>query len=502
MDTSPEEKKKRNWRFTRARKRLESLRDPGAMSREEFADECNKWLASKSIPDKTITANTIAKIEQGKVTWPGLWRRRAYRAITGATTDAELGLYDKRRGEEPVFLADEADTDMGLLHVGARSAAEAVQQRSCLQQDPIRTSSVAGGSAVIRPGSFAEPVAEAYVAVVRSIMSAARIASEHAMDAGARAVSDVTVEQLGDDAARIARDFPQMTPAHAVEETLRVRDLAVSLLDRTRRPAQQRDLYLVTAQAAALLASESVDLGLWPSAMEAARAAYTYGEIIGHDGVRAYARGMQATVAYWTGRPGDAVRYAEAAVEFAPPGVARVRALSVLARAWSHRGAHDEVGNAIAAADDARADDGDDDLHDTIGGEFGFGISQQARCASTAWLQVNQVDKAASAASRALSFATEAAQSGAPWSTIEAEARVDLATCQLLAGQLDGAEDTLAPLWAMPADWRRAGLVGRLNKVNTLLAEDTWRNVSGAAQLVALTGSFTQSTGGPALPSA
>jgi len=498
-----------NWKFIRARERLESLRDPGTiMSREEFADECNKWLADKPDPDGPITANTMAKIEQGRTTWPRLWRRRAFRAITGAATDADLGLYDKRRkrqamppnepyaGTKPVQVADTA------CEPAMERAGLVAEQHPPMRRDPIPASSTSHRSAVSRLGSFAGPAAEAYVSLVRSIMSATRIASEHAMDAGARAVSDVTVEQLGDDVARIARDFPHLAPAYAVDETLRVRDLAVGLLDRTRRPAQQHDLYLITAQAAALLASESVDLGLWPSAMEAARAAYTYGEVIGHNGVRAYARGMQATVAYWTGRSSEAVGYAEDAVEFAPPGVARVRALCVLARASSHRGAEDEVANAIAGADDARADDGHDVLHDGIGGEFGFGASQQARCASTAWLQVNRTDKAAAAASTALTLTTEAALPGVPWSTIEAEARVDLATCQLLAGQLEGAEETLAPLWAMPADWRRIGLIGRLNKVGKVLAESTWRNVNGAQQLAALTGSFTDSTSGPALPSA
>ncbi len=117
--------------------------------------------------------------------------------------------------------------------------------------------------------------AAAYVGLEQMIMAAARETSDHAMDAGAWAVCEATVEQLRDDTARIASEFGTLPPALAVSQTLRVRHLASAALTRTRRPAQQHELYLVSAEAAALLASASIDLGLWPSAMRCARAADT-----------------------------------------------------------------------------------------------------------------------------------------------------------------------------------------------------------------------------------
>ncbi len=369
-------------------------------------------------------------------------------------------------------------------------------RHSCIRRPSTSLDSWAG-----RAGWFAGASADAYVEVERSIMNAARETSEHAMDAGAWAVSDATIEQLRDDASRIARGFARLTPAVAVSETLRVRNLAVRLLEQTRRPGQQRELYLIVAQAAALLASESVDLGLWTSAMEYARAAYTYGEVAGHDGVRAYARGMQATIAYWTGQPAEAVAYAEASVTLAPVGVARVRALCVLARAWSHRGAEDQVQQAITAAEDARRTDGQDLLHDIIGGEFGYTQAQQARSASTAWLQVDRAGSAIAAAITALELAD--GRPGGPWSTVQAEAKVDLATCQLLGGYLDAAQETLAPLWSMPSEWRRAGLVGRLHRVQEALSGPRWRSVPRARQLAELASGFAAVHGAPpALPPA
>ncbi|MFI9643574.1 helix-turn-helix domain-containing protein [Micromonospora sp. NPDC051925] len=354
--------------------------------------------------------------------------------------------------------------------------------------------------AVAAEAAFVGAADGAYVGVQQAIRVAARETSEHAMNAGARAVSDLTVEQLRDDAIRMAQSYGQLTPAVAITETLRVRALAVEALGRTHRPSQQHELYLITAQAAALLASASADLGLWTSAMRYARAADTYGEIIGHPGVRAYARGMQATIAYWTGRHEEAVRYAMAAVDSAPSGIAQVRAQCVLARAWAHRGAVDQVREALAAADDARAVDGDDVLHDAIGGEFGFTASQQARCASTAWLQVDDLDEATKAATAALRLA--ATQDAAPWSTVEGEARVDLATCHLAGGRLDAAQETLAPLWSIPPEWRRTGLLGRLGRVQEALSTLRWRQVPEARQLAELASSFaTARPAPPALPS-
>jgi transcriptional regulator with XRE-family HTH domain len=316
---------------------------------------------------------------------------------------------------------------------------------------------------------------------VRSIVQAAHETREHALNAGALAVSDVAIEQLRDDVSRLARHFPELELQQIVGETLRIRDLAVRLLEHTRRPAQQVELYLITAQAAALLASESVDLGLWSPAMQYARAAYAYGEIIGHAGACAYARGMQATIAYWTGQVDDAVQYARAAADLAPAGVGRVRAYSVLARALAYRGDAGEVLSAIAIAADARSQAGRDELHDMVGGEFGFTAEQQARCDGTALLQVGQVVQATDAARRALDLATA---TQAQWPTVVAEARVDLAACLLLGGQLDAVEPTLAPVWAMPPQWRRAGLIGRIDSLRGSLNGRRWRDSSIARSTV------------------
>lgn len=444
------------------------------------------------------TRSTVANVERGRqvvdrVFWAQCESllRADGRLISG---------YDEYRSLEVRYQQEKAEAAR-RARWGAVVDPQVIAEANVLARAQDRGRPVVPVVEVVGGAVVGGAVDGAYVGLQRAIMSAARETSEHAMNAGAKAVSDHSVEQLRDDVVALAQGFGLLTPAAAVSETLRVRALAAEALQRTGRPHQQQELYLVIAQAAALLASASADLSLWTSAMQYARAADTYGEIIGHAGVRAYARGMQATVAYWTGRYDDAVRYASAAVEIAPPGIARVRAHSVLARAWAYRGATDRVREALTAADVARSLEGSDVLHDVIGGEFGFTASQQARCASTAWLQANSPQEATVAAMAALRLA--AGQEATPWSTVEGESRVDLATCQLFDGRLDAAQETLAPLWSIPPEWRRTGLLGRLERVQQLLSSTRWHHVPEARQLADQANSFTAARPAPpALPSA
>jgi hypothetical protein len=79
--------------------------------------------------------------------------------------------------------------------------------------------------------------------------------------------------------------------------------MTARLLEWTRRTEQEDDLHLLIGQACGLLASVSFDLGNRDAATEQARSAWIYGRHIGHHGLCAWARGMQALVAYWSGRP-------------------------------------------------------------------------------------------------------------------------------------------------------------------------------------------------------
>jgi len=430
-----------------------------AMSRTELADAVNNAL-DQLYPGRDLTAHYvdsrwIGKLERGEHRWPSDERRAALRHALGTATDTQLGLYIPRHTDSfsptltPLESAPGAcDGQRALSLVGSLAAAE-------------------------------------YVGLEEILTSAALRSGTHAREVWALMVPADEIDQLRGDIRMVARTFDVLVPEEAVNTTLRIRDSAASLLSRTHRPGQLNDLYLVLAQAVSLLASASIDLGLWTTASRYTEAAEEYGDIAGHAGAQAYALGLRATVAYWTGHADDAVQLAGRAVQLAPVGIARARALSILARAWSHNGAVDEVRQALNDAADARTADGTDELHDVVGGEFGFSAPQQARSASTAWLQVGQAPEAAGAAQAALDALAGTKVAPERWPTVESEARADLATCQLLAGEPEAARESLLPLWSMPPSWRRAGLIGRVHRVQEVLTDSRLRAIPAAREVAA-----------------
>jgi len=167
---------------------------------------------------------------------------------------------------------------------------------------------------------------------------------------------------------------------------VQLRDTAYEQLDRTRKPRQQAELYLVAGQVCGLLSSVSWDLGHAEVADEQARAAYTYGQVIDHPSLCAWARALQVTVAFWSGQPRRAATIAEAALAAAPTGTARARLHSVHARSLAMIGARQEVHAALNAAADELDRSGDDPFLDETGGELGSDRSRRALCAGASFV--------------------------------------------------------------------------------------------------------------------
>ncbi len=65
----------------------------------------------------------------------------------------------------------------------------------------------------------------------------------------------------------------------------------------------------------------------------------------------------------------------------------------------------------------------------------------------------------------------EASPAGERWYGAECSACTDPAATRLLQGELDGARDALAPVFALPPDKRVQGLVKRLGNVQRLLRQ-------------------------------
>jgi tetratricopeptide (TPR) repeat protein len=242
------------------------------------------------------------------------------------------------------------------------------------------------------------------------------------------------------------------------------------LLAGRQKPAATAQLHLLAGMLCGLLANVSTDLGYRDAAAEQARAAWAYGDIIGHNGLRAWTRGMQALIEYWSGRPQHAVRLAQSAGRFADSATALVRLHSVEARAWSLLGDAREASRCLDAASDASGSvTGDDDLHDEVSGVFGFADTKNCCYAGAAFIHLGQADAALTATSRAVELYAAGPAAQRSYGA-ESLARVDMAVAYLLKRRLDGATDSLAPVLAIPAGLRIAQLADRLADVQVRLA--------------------------------
>ncbi|GAA4199909.1 XRE family transcriptional regulator [Microbispora amethystogenes] len=326
------------------------------------------------------------------------------------------------------------------------------------------------------PGVMSVPATERDV-----FMSAASESSDHAAEIEAAAVGPNALEQLGDDTLRLARAYVYEPLLPLFGELTRVRNRAYRLLDRTRNPRQQQDLYLAAGQLCGLLGSASFDLGYPYAAAEQARAARVYGEVIGHNELSAWADGLLACVEFWAGRPAQALRLVERGLAIAPAGTTRVRLLSIAARASALLGDASGTREAILAAQDARGPRGE--LHDEVGGEFGFDEARESFCAGSAYLSAGMAHEAETECERALSL-YRAAPAEQRWYAAEASACVDLAAARLLANDIDGVAEALAPVFALQPDRRVEGLVKRMGQVRASLASVTSREAGSLAERI------------------
>ncbi|WP_228808751.1 XRE family transcriptional regulator [Nocardia otitidiscaviarum] len=331
-------------------------------------------------------------------------------------------------------------------------------------------------------------------------MAAAHEASEHAGRAESTNVGATTLEQLDADVTRIANDYVHVPPVPMMVEMLRVRRRVYRLLEGHQRPADTSHLYLLAGTLSGLLANASTDLGYYDAAGEQARAAWAYAELCGHNGLRAWTRGMQALIEYWSERPRRAVLLAQNGQEYAESTTAQVRLHNIEARIWSRLGSSADTENCIRAAEAARGSSGaNDSLHDEVGGVFGFNEPKSQYYAGATYIHLGQAEPALQATRRAIELyangPTEQRSYGA-----EALARVDSAAAHLINGSLDGATEALQPVLQLDEDKRIAQLEERLTGLRQRLAGPTFREAIEARRLDERIEEFCGTTAAKGIP--
>lgn len=332
------------------------------------------------------------------------------------------------------------------------------------------------------PDEATAPVPEQHQLNESELLMTARDAAAHADAAASQAVPDISMDQLEEDVVNLAQGYAHTPPPQVYRRAKELLAVAQDMLDRTQMPRQRERAYLSAGQAAALLASACFDLGALGASAQLARTAALYGQVIEHGPLQAFAYGALALRAYWEGRPSEAVRHIHTAQNFTGLGDTAVTRLAVIeARAYGH------LGNVSAAIDAVRrslgADTGRrDELHDDIGGEFGFPAERLAMSNATTYLLLRDREGAEDAADQALTLLQAMPEQHRPV-LIACQARADLARARLLRRELDGAVEALEPVFHLPTEWRGAGVIDRVSGVRGELTHADFHGSSREAAL-------------------
>jgi hypothetical protein len=331
------------------------------------------------------------------------------------------------------------------------------------------------------------------------IMAAAHEASEHAGQAESTNVGVTTLEQLDADVTRIANDYVRIPPVPMMVEMLRVRRRVYRLLEGHQRPVDTSYLYLLAGTLSGLLANASMDLGYYDAAGEQARAAWAYAELCGHNGLRAWTRGMHALIEYWSDRPRRGILLAQSGQEFAESATAKVRLLNIEARIWSCLGSDADTDRCIRAADDAREVTETDTLHNEVGGVFGFNNAKAHYYAGATYIHLGQAAPALAATRQAIELYSNGPSEQRSYGA-ESLARVDSAAAHLINGSLDGAAEALHPVLGLAEDKRIAQLEERLTGVRRRIAGQAFRDAVEARYLDEQIEEFCGATAAKGIP--
>jgi tetratricopeptide (TPR) repeat protein len=282
-------------------------------------------------------------------------------------------------------------------------------------------------------------------------------------------VGDFQLEHLQTRLRHVARTVYH-SPLEKFLDAARLRNVAFALLDGRQRPDQTRDLYLIASLACVILAWESADLGRHDAADTQARTAWLCAELAGHDGARAWVRVAQAANAYWRGEVTEAAQRAEAALEYARRGTVGVLA-ACQAADWARLGDNDQAESLLRRVDTEYERPADPD---EPGGLLGCDRERQLGFTGSTYLRLGQPQEALTEFDQARDILEGAPEEEFRYG-LDALVRLDAAKAHLALDHLDGAEEMIDPVLALPVERRVDSIIQRLDGVNAMLSADRYR---------------------------
>jgi tetratricopeptide (TPR) repeat protein len=467
-------RERRGWSIARTAQQYRALDPTQPADLQTLADYLRKrWEAGKVVPSEHNRAQLCRLYDDADL-------------FAEVTQRAPVAPYRAIRGMPAFDTRNVDDTDISQADEQVQAVFAAI--RRCVSPAQVTSGSNAQASSG-HPHTWERTL----------IMAAAHEASEHASWAETTNVGEATLEQLDADVVRLANDYVRLPPLPMFDEMLRVRQRVYRLLEGHQKPADTAHLYLIVGTLSGLLANASTDLGHFDAAAEQARAAWAYGEVAGHNGLRAWTRGMQALIEYWCDRPRQAIHLVQAAQRYADSATAKTRLFAIEARVWSRLGDQDEANRCMRAAEEARESNDMELVHDEIGGVFGFNNAKYECYSGATHIHLGQADTALGATSRAIELYASGPEKERSYGA-ESLARVDSAVAYLLKGSLDGAADALQPVLTLPIGKRIAQLAERLTGVRLKIAVPAFGNSQQARELGERVEEFCAVTAASKLP--
>ncbi|MBT8226019.1 MAG: hypothetical protein HKP61_16670 [Dactylosporangium sp.] len=335
-----------------------------------------------------------------------------------------------------------------------------------------------GTGATARPGPAQPPVTSRGDAaspmidtLERQVAMATRRAARFMTFAEIDNVGPEAIAQLQDDVIHLANAYNRDPLAEILRELPNLQETAFRLLEGRQKPAFTRDLYLLASIISGMIAKASHDLGQPHDAMAHARTMYVCADNAGHQGLCAWARGLQSLISYWAGRPQEAIRHAQHGATIAAGRSGSVSSWlpALEARSWALVSAHHEAAEALGRADDQRAAGEPDDL-DTIGGLFAFPPAKQRYYAAGTYVHLSGEHGYAQAEALSALDQFEHGRTADRSYSDEAGARAELALARVHTSDVDGAQEALTRVLELPPERRIDGILISTTRVHQALS--------------------------------
>lgn len=286
-------------------------------------------------------------------------------------------------------------------------------------------------------------------------------------------VGDLTIEQIHTEIRRIAHSYLKVPTVPLFDRTRELRDRIVGLLNGRQKPSHSRELYSAAGWALTMLAWISTDLNVPDASEEHLRTAWVFAENADQNNLRCWIRATQHTAAFWQQDFARAAQHAEDGLRYAGSGSTELYLSSAWALDLARCGDSEQALAVLNRAQNAAERLGVGE--DALPGPFTCSIARAGGFWSDTHLAVGDTKEALLISNSALRGFESTPNDRRNFGS-ERMVRCAQVKAHLLAGELDGASEALAPVLDTTPEHRVLPLLQRVNEISRMIADYRERN--------------------------